>query len=195
MAKAFIFSIDAFVALTIVLVVLHSLIFIAAVPSSYYGGLMQASYLSRDTLAMLGSADASKVLDDKDFADMSLLDYLMSTKDPESVCAHVGALIPNQYGYSLEFWDSLSDSWLEIYSTNGTSLCRDEAHNSLYHKLRVSSYSIFFGYTDSGPRGRESPYCYITCSSSICPTQCDKPKSLYKEGKATLGLVRLSVFR
>lgn len=192
MAKAFIFSIDAFVAFTLIIVVLHSLIFLAAVPSSYYAGLTQANYLARDTLTALSYANASRVLQDEDFAGVSLLHYIVSTRSEDAVREYVGKLIPDQYGYALQFHDSDGVDWSTIYDTAGHP---EDTHNKEYHKLRVSSSSIFFGYTDSGRRGMESPYCYITCHGPECPTVCDEPLSQYETGDASLGLVRLVVYR
>ncbi|VVB98027.1 Uncharacterised protein [uncultured archaeon] len=194
-AKGFIFSIDAFVAFTLVLVVLHSLIFLAAVPSSYYAGLTQANYLARDTLNTLTYADAALVLNDTTLDGISLMHYIIMTKDVgnlEAIRAYVGALIPDQYGYTLEFRDSAAGSWSLLYDTKDYA---DDPHNKLYNKLKASSYSIFFGYTDAGRDPKSSPYCYITCNGPGCPTQCDKPKSFYEAGHAALGLVRLTVYR
>lgn len=202
MAKAFIFSLDAFVAFTLILVVLHALIFLAAVPSSYYTGLMQVNYLARDSLNSLASADASKVL--CDYADQecltfysgkTLLDYVVSNKDdPDVIRARVGALIPNQFGYRLELLSSDGVVSL-IYDTNKFS---NDPHNKFYHKLKASAHSIYFGYTDEGRRGLDNPYCYMTCNPAKypdCPNVCDAPKSRYQIGDAALGLIRLTVYR
>jgi hypothetical protein len=193
--KGFIFSIDAFVAFTLVLVVLHSLIFLAAVPSSYYAGLAQADYLARDTLNALAYSDAAHVLGIESFDGISMMHYMVMTRDAGNIDAirtYVGALIPNQYGYRLEFWDSASDSWLYLYDTKDYA---DDPHNKVYYKLKASAYSIFFGYTDNGRDTGRSPYCYITCGGPNCKTLCDEPKSLYSAGDAALGLVRLTVYR
>lgn len=197
MAKAFIFSIDAFVAFTLVVVVIHSLVFLAALPSSYYGAMMQANYYARDTLNALVAANASRVLGDGDFSGISLLDYILMTRDEDTVRAYIGSNIPNQYGYRLELWDSGSKLWTGIYDTKEHM---DDPHNKLYHKLSVSSHSIFFGYSDlTGRDPSGTPYCYMTCNptgyNGNCPTHCDPPKSRYDEGNATLGLVRLTVYR
>lgn len=213
MAKGFIFSIDAFVAFTFVLVVLHSLIFLAAVPSSYYGGLMQANYLARDTLSALAFTDASKIICDpaqSDYADcvslysgVSLSDYVMRHgSDRDVVRAHIGALIPDQYGYRLELWHSDSNSWEKIYDAADYLSDAGETHNRQYHKLMVSSYSLFFGYDSDVVRDYDYRYCYITCNPGNydsayagCATPCDEPVSTYSKGKATLGLARLTVYR
>ncbi len=200
MSKAFIFSIDAFVSFTFILIMLHSLIFLAAVPSSYYGGLMQANYLASDVLSALALSDASKVLGSDTYAGMSMLDYLVSvntgTSDYTAVRSYIGTFVPDQYGYSLELWDSGPGSWSTIYDTKNDA---GDAHNKLYHKLKVSSYSIFFSYT-TNRGGAQSPFCYMTCNEGDygtldCRSPCDEPVSLYEEGKATLGLVRLTVYR
>lgn len=198
MAKGFIFSIDAFVAFTFVLIVLHSLIFISAIPSTYYAGLMQASYLARDTLSALNSASASKTIDPGN--NNSLLEYIVEHREDKDILrAYVGASIPDQYGYKLELWDSASKAWSGIYdSSDAANVPPYENHSKSYNKLKASAYSIFFGYDTDIGRGFRNPYCYITCNPSeypSCPTVCDEPASNYEEGNATLGLVRLSIYR
>lgn len=198
MKKGFIFSIDAFISFTIILVLIHSLVFIATIPSSYYSSLMQANYLAQDSLDALANANMSKMYGLP--GDETVLEYLMKNRQDEDVIrGHIGALIPVQYGYRLELWNSSTNSWTEIYDTKNYSIS-DDPHNKLYRKLKVSAYSLSLG-TDIERGGKDSPFCYITCNSTKygnygnCPTQCDKPKSLYEKGSAILGLLRLTVYR
>ncbi|MFA5077531.1 MAG: hypothetical protein WC488_03845 [Candidatus Micrarchaeia archaeon] len=198
MARAFIFSLDAFVAFSLILVALHALIFLAAVPSSYYGALMQANYFARDTLLSLTVAQANRVagLEDEPL-DASLLDYVIAhSSDPAVVRRHVGALIPVQYGYRLEICDpepgGASATCSKIYDTADYSAAEDP-HNKLYHKLQVSSNSIYFGYVTE--RDYSNTHCYITCHGHPCQDLCKPPVSNYDTGTAELGLVRLLVYR
>lgn len=209
-SRAFVFSLDAFVAFTLVLVVIHALVFLAAVPSSYYGGLMQASYLARDTLDSLVFASAGKALCDPGNEDYenclaryegkTMLDYVVANRDdPDVIRERVGALIPDQFGYRLELIDSSGQVSETVYDTaNPEFLPPAETHNKLYNKLQASAHSLYFGYTDAGRRGFDNPYCYMTCNPEKyprCPNVCEFPKSRYNTGDATLGLVRLTVYR
>ncbi|MEW6528818.1 MAG: hypothetical protein AB1391_02935 [Candidatus Micrarchaeota archaeon] len=199
MVKAFIFSMDAFIAFTLILTVLHSLIFLASIPQSYYSGLMQANYFARDALSSIAHANASRIFDDPMLENTTLLDYIMqkySTNPSEAkniIQNHVGSVIPNEYGYVLELWDSKNEKWESIYNTNDTKDALSDTHNKKYHKLRASSHSLFFGYIDS-TTGFSNPFSYRTCRGSD-RTACDLPKSDYSPGTATLGLVRLVVYR
>lgn len=206
MAKAFIFSIDAFVAFTLVLVVLHSLVFLASIPSSYYGAMQQANYLARDTLNALVAANSSSIANavsvpDDHLAAKTLLDQIVGLSTPAGsanglINLTIGAQIPDQYGYSLELWDSGTQNWSTIYDTADHP---EDSHNKAYAKLKSTAYAIYFGYVDSGRYANPTPFCYMTCNGGdygLCDkTLCDEPKSLYKAGDAALGLVRMTVYR
>lgn len=194
MAKAFIFSLDAFVAFTLILVVLHALVFLAAVPSSYYGGLMQADYLARDTLNSLANANAAQVVSGYGYDyNITLLDYVFMNPSAATIQDYVGPLIPNEYGYRLEFWNSTSATYGVIYDTKDRDDSEDP-HNKYYHKLQVSAHALYFGYLK--PREpTENPYCYVTCHGEGCSNLCGNITSRYEKGTAKLGLVRLTVYR
>lgn len=195
MAKAFIFSIDAFVALTIMLIIIQSVVLISAVPSSYYGGLMQANYLARDTLGMLANANATAVLPaaaSETAAKFSMLDYVIGNKgDQATFRSFVGAAIPDQYGYSMDMWNPSTSEWTNLYNTSGDT---DPAntHSKLYHKLRAVAYAFYFGYTAPRDPGH-NPYTYRSCSGGN--STCAAPTSSYVAGEGELGLVRLEVYR
>lgn len=191
MAKAFVFSMDAFVAFTLILVVIHSLVFLTMVPSSYYGGLTQANYYARDTLDALANTNASYAGGNpKD----TLLDYILLTRYSNLIKKYIGDNIPNQYGYSLELWNSSSKSWSVIYDTKSYP---DDPHNKFYHKLRVSSHTIFFGYINE-PKNPENLNCYKTCRpneyNSCSNNLCNIPVS-HEQTNAAFGLVRLTIYR
>ncbi len=196
MVKAFIFSIDAFVAFTLILIVLHSLIYFVTIPPSYYSALMQANYLARDALSSITIANASNVLGDSVLENITLLEYIMQNRNNAEIQTYIGTTIPNEYGYAFEFFDSKTHTWETIYNTKDQSL---DLHNKEYHKLRASAYSMFFGYTDSNRNGFSNPFCYKTCNPNknlfdCSTTLCDR-SMIYKAGNATLGLVRLIVYR
>ncbi|MBU0586072.1 hypothetical protein KJ780_01020 [Candidatus Micrarchaeota archaeon] len=190
MARAFIFSIDAFVALTVMLIMLHSLILISAIPSTYYSGLTQASYLARDTLAMLSNTDASQVIGPAHQS--NLLAYVINQDRAQVYRLRVGSLIPQQYGYSMDMWNVSGNDWIELYNTASDN-SPDNGHNKFFHKLKVSSQRLYMGYVSSERDSGEPIYSYLTCSGAQIP--CDAPPLLYEAGNASLSIVRLTVYR
>lgn len=165
--RAFIFSLDAFVAFTLALVAIYSLIFFSSVPSSYYYLLTQGHYLTRDTLLSLSTTACAS-----DYgvcgAPGSVLDNIVGQENEafqkNMIQSTIGEMIPDQFGYRLEMstvggtgdlgpWELLYDTALEP----------GETHADQSKKLSVSSQVITFGYSDDVKKLRFSPYTYLTC--------------------------------
>ena len=102
MKRGFIFSIDAFVAFTIMLVILQALIIISATPSSYYTGLSQANYLARDALWVTSNSKAS-FANGGIATNVTILGYVIGSSDPAAYRSNIGVYIPIQYGYMVGF--------------------------------------------------------------------------------------------
>ena len=190
MKRGFIFSIDAFVAFTIMLVILQALIIISATPSSYYTGLSQANYLARDALWVTSNSKAS-FANGGIATNVTILGYVIGSSDPAAYRSNIGVYIPIQYGYMVDVWDSTS-GWQTKYDT-ATDPNPANLHNKFYHKLKSPAYALDFGYvTDRRPGG--VPYTYEGyCNGGN--TTCDAPISKYREGHAELRLIRLTVYR
>jgi hypothetical protein len=196
MVRAFIFSLDAFVAFSLILVVIHALVFLSAIPSSYYGALMQANYLAHDSLSSLAQENAY-LAPGLDFVgqNMTMIDYIVryGADDPPMVRARVGVAIPEEYGYRISVYAS-DGSERKIYDVRDWD-SSVENHSKVYNKLAVSAYSLYFGYLED-PSGVENNHCYITCKSGgACMDLCKAPNLRYDPGKVELGLVKLTVFR
>ncbi len=137
-SKAFIFSLDSFVAFVLTVAALYSLLFFATVPSAYYTSLMQANYLAKDTLLTLattivvdgaphcpessvgetylscilaGSGDAGPEINDD--AARNYIGSEKSSSFKEGVY-NPSALIPAQFGYKLEYMHFNEDELGEI---------------------------------------------------------------------------------
>jgi len=156
--KAFIFSLDAFVAFTLALIALYSLIFFSAIPHAYYNSLLQAHDLAKDTLYTMYNAPSPDANYD------NLLVYTIFHKSKSNIPyadipKYVDDLIPEPFGYRFDYKDSESGEWKELYDSNR----RD------YEKLQATAYSVVFGY-NFPESSKDNPFTYLTCSGgkSIC---------------------------
>lgn len=164
--RAFIFSLDAFVAFTLALVAIYSLIFFSSVPSAYYFLLTQGHYLSRDILL---SMTTSACTDDYGEcpADGSLLDNLVAQDDAAHrtilIRNSVGAMVPKQFGYIVEMSADEGDNWALLYDTADYPVSED-AHAKTSKKLAVATQVMTFGYGGKVYKLQTSPYRYATCN-------------------------------
>ncbi len=162
--RAFIFSLDAFVAFTLALVAIYSLIFFSSVPSSYYYLLTQGHYLTRDILLSMSTSECT---DDYGTCglDGSVLDAIVSQADPDHqknlIRNTVGEMVPNQFGYRLEVSEDEGENWAVVYDTADHN---DDKHAKLSKKLSVSSQVISFGYSGKVSKMPYSPYNYLSCT-------------------------------
>lgn len=166
--RAFIFSLDAFVAFTLALVAIYSLIFFSSVPSAYYYLLTQGHYLSRDILLSLTTARCS---DDYGVCENglgSVLDNIVSMNDPNETSNReqlikntVGLMVPRQFGYAVELSGSEGSSWELLYDTKDDAM---DQHAKTRKKLTVATQVITFGYSGRVNKLIESPFNYLTCS-------------------------------
>lgn len=183
--KAFVFSLDSFVAFTLVVAALYTLVFFSTVPSAYYAGLMQANYLAKDTLLSLATTSFDH--------DQTYLDHIIGSlpEEPQPARLYIGALIPMQFGYRLESWNNETGGWQVLYDT-ATDESGENAHNRNYYKLKATAQSVYL-ILDPARNPGESPYGYITCNGNY--TVCDVPPYDHGMiGDASLQLVRLTVY-
>lgn len=199
--KAFVFSLDSFVAFSIAIVIIYSLIYFSSIPYGYYGTLMQAHYLAKDTLVALSEAQ------NPDVPELSELGYIASswsdenqqttlTISPAAAKEKVGPLIPPQFGYKLEIQEEDGQDWAVVYDT---ATDPDDPHDKTYDKAQASSQIVVLGYhqfTD-GERSAggfaANPYGYMTCSGDL--TQCGTGVAMPNPRDNTImALVRLTVY-
>ena len=217
--KAFVFSLDSFVAFVLTVAALYSLLFFATVPSAYYSSLMQANYLAKDTLLTLattvvgeddplcseGQTYLACVIEDGVAArnyigsDISLGEY------------HGSALVPSQFGYKLEVMDYDETSggeidyyngeWVEVYNTADDD---PSANKKQYHKLKAAAHALYFGYDNAPAGAEESPLHYMTCRGDYTICNWPEPFIYYYDydnednwaiiGDAYAYVVRLTVY-
>ncbi len=190
--KGIVFSLDAFVSFAIILLCLQSLLFLYARPPSYLDRFVSLKILSADTLHTLASLNASEMGVVGFYADKPLLYYIVdyATADLDVVKAYFDPIIPEQFGYRLEYrknngeWNLAYDSAKDA-SQNGK---RPQPVNF----MNVSSVVSFFVKTQD-EKGKESCYAYNTCSGE--GTVCDFPVSFYKPPVQEIYEVRLVIYR
>ena len=194
--RAFIFSIDSFIAFTIALSVIYAMIFFSSVPSAYYATLAQAHSLSRDILLTLSSTkcdfDQSLCGDFKDSTVLDRLIFQSSTgQRSELVKSFIGTRIPNQYGYTFEIYEN--NGWVAVYDS-ATDSDTTNLHKKTRDKISVSSYIPGFAGTISPP---ENPYSYNTCNGGTQnppATICSTPSNGYTPGEAVVKLAKLTIY-
>ncbi|MGV8084726.1 MAG: hypothetical protein ACP5N9_00555 [Candidatus Bilamarchaeum sp.] len=157
--RAFIFSLDAFVAFALALVAIYSLIFFSSVPSSYYFLLTQAHYLSRDTLLSLSTTPCIYYTTSLGCSNpqSSVIENIAFNSNPV-VSANIAdstlrSMIPSQFGYSLEGSSDGGQTWNTITHTADKSK----------KKVSVSSSVLTYGYTGIYNLPNSSTYSYWSC--------------------------------
>lgn len=187
--KAFVFSLDSFVAFILTVAALYSLLFFATVPSAYYSSLMQANYLAKDTILTLATSQAGA--DGETYGcdrNVSSLACIISTLEDGRYGAArnlVGvseggeartALIPPQFGYKIErmMYDESEEGidlenadWEEMYDTADDE---DSGNKREYNKLKAAAHSLYFGYSDEPLSEDGPPFRYASCDGdhTIC---------------------------
>ncbi|MFH1785813.1 MAG: hypothetical protein ABH842_05275 [Candidatus Micrarchaeota archaeon] len=166
--KAFIFSLDAFVAFTLALVVIYSLIFFSSVPSAYYYLLTQGHYLSRDILYSLSTTQCSGIYSCYN-PSASILDNIVFPEsshvfDESLVQNTIGEMVPDQFGYLMEVSEDQGQSWYVVYNTSNRPAPVDN-HAKNIKKLQISTYVMAFNYPDTLNKMDKTPYNYNSCGS------------------------------
>jgi hypothetical protein len=214
--RAFIFSLDAFVAFTLALVAIYSLIFFSSIPSSYYYLLTQGHYLAKDTLYAASASSCDPALFLCTIKQGTMLDNIVFAKgqtpaDQQNNIAHsVGDAIPKQFGYILEVSTDNGATLSAIYDTAGGTKIVGDQHATSQRKLSVSSQVLVFQNPVGSAKNDPNPFVYRTCGpnsgggSSGFPATCAggniNPPSGAGESadnlvpRAGFRLVRLTIF-
>lgn len=168
--RAFIFSLDAFVAFTLALIAIYSLIFFSSVPSAYFYMLTQAHYLARDTLMALSTTACSDLSMGCYNLDGSVLDNIAFHRDVTRedsderealIKETIGHMVPSQFGYTVSLSGDNGQTWDTLYDTaSDTPSTRDDSHAKSSRKLSVSTQVMAFGYSDTVLKPEESHYYY-----------------------------------
>ncbi len=186
--KAFVFSLDSFVAFVLTVAALYSLLFFATVPAAYYSSLTQANYLAKDTLLALATTTAGETSahcsEGQTYLDCVIENekaarVYIGSKGPEGEYDE-SALVPAQFGYKIETLDfsegngeiNFSDAdWKEAYNTADDL---PSANKKEYHKLKAAAHALYFGYSEAPEGGEGSPLHYVSCGGEY--TICSWPE-------------------
>ncbi len=162
--RAFVFSLDAFVAFILALVTVYTLIFFSSVPSAYYFILTQAHYLSRDALLAAAQTDCTAIISGA--CSGSVLDNILepSAITTSNIKNSIGAAIPNQFGYRLEKKSVDDGDWEVIYDT---STAGGDPHARAMKKLQVSTSIVNIGLLSERAleQTKTNHYVYNTCGA------------------------------
>jgi hypothetical protein len=191
--KAFVFSLDSFVAFILSVAALYSLLFFATVPSAYYSSLMQANYLAKDTMLALATSQAGDVGESLYGCDpgASMLSCIYSDLDADSeepegdrdegaardlIGVSEGneirsALIPVQFGYKIEVleYDETPEGEIDFENAQWVEMY-DTANDPLsankkeYNKLKAATHILYFAYEDVPLGGEGSQFRYVSCT-------------------------------
>lgn len=190
--RAFVFSLDLFLSLLILIFTLFSFSFISIFVTTSIENFIAAESLAEDILLALSNLNASKIVKLPQFSSYSLLEYIVFQSlngNNEPIISFVNPTIPIHYGYRLEYIDVFGDERV-LFDSRSLPFRPEKLE-----KMQVVSSHIYFNYIDSGKRGNQSPYCYISCYSFPCQSICEDPKSIFSIGEISLGTLKLFIYR
>ncbi|MEM4634034.1 MAG: hypothetical protein QW275_02670 [Candidatus Anstonellaceae archaeon] len=203
--RGFVFSLDAFVAFTLIMLTISLIVFTIGTPKPYFSYLEQAHQLAHDTLQAMASSSDSP--DGQTYLEMAVANRgnrealrQIMFKVAGGNSTHRG-IIPSGFGYKLQFYN-LNDPSNPIYTAydSGTDPLSDR-YGKTFTKVQASA-SIFAPLYEVPPNPGASPFCYMNCfgytpAGSAVPcnaTPCDSPTSNFQHGKNTIQIVRLVVY-
>lgn len=203
--RAFIFSLDAFIAFTLALVAIYSLIFFSSIPSSYYYLLTQAHFLSKDALYSVSTVECDSTYlncgNPPKGKNYTVLERVLfhesmggqSKSFEETLIKQtIGKSIPEQFGYNFEKSEDNGITWTSVYNSNAEKTSR---RPQTMRKLQVASQVVAFDYEKGLEKQSNSVYHYSSCKGSNGLIVCGKqtvPADLVP--KIKIVLVRLSVY-
>jgi len=208
--RGFVFSLDAFVAFSLILIAIQTMVLISASPAGYYKALLQAQFLAKDTLNEISSirtvsgqsamAEAS--------GPISRSEHLQYT---DAIIQISDKIIQEPYSYAYSYYDLTSERWYVVYNASSPDFEGEGGPhaNITFSRVEASAQKLMMEYS-SPPVRPESPYCNVYCKgwradrttpdhhssdASCIQTPCDAmPQSMYQVGNMTFGLLRLTVW-
>ena len=212
--RGFIFSLDAFVAFTLITIVIGLLVFTISMPKPFYPSLKQAHQLAYDTLSVL--ATGTDAQGNPTYLEQILADGGPSLSKKDIMAQVVGGadapykpIIPIGYGYTLKTYDLAADTWTIVFDSTDPSnnICNATGRcGKTYTKLRASASTFTSIYTEVPVPGF-SPFCYLSCNgydistnpnnavhSPCITTPCGAPTSNFEKGNNSIQLIELVVY-
>ena len=107
--RGFVFSLDAFVAFSLILIAIQTMVLISASPAGYWKALLQAQFLAKDTLH-----DVSNVMVDNNGQSAlgeSSANIVSGHLDPRSRMIQISdKIIQSPYSYAYSYYDTNTDN-------------------------------------------------------------------------------------
>ncbi len=210
MDRGFIFSLDAFVAFTLIMFTIGLLIFTIGTPGPFYPSLEQAQSLAHDTLLVLANSPYPGSPGGQTYlgyilANPSDHSPFYSTAGGHFSGAGDPGIIPLGFGYRLEkyvFGPAGEGSWKTVYDAGTDTL--SNRYGKSFTKVQASAGTILSVY-DTPPRRGKSFYCYKNCNgfdvkapdytpANCSMTPCSPPPNTFGPGNSTIQMVRLVVY-
>ncbi len=210
MGKGFIFSLDAFVAFSLIMITIGLLIFTIGTPKPYYLSLEQAHQLAHDTLTVLATSTDNppegtyleQILGGSGSTVNGIMFKVAGGKEPD-----FRPIIPKGYGYRLDSYQFNSGNWAMLYDSGNDPAARVKGCDYLsdrcgkeFTKLQASA-TTFASLYSAPPNPGQSPFCYLSCfgyartpGTACNVTPCDVPKSNFLPGNNSIAIVRLTVY-
>lgn len=212
--RGFVFSLDAFVSFSLIIIAIQSMIIISSVPSGYWHGLLQAEDLAKDALHVVSST-----MTDSGVTVMGEASARIMAGSPfysgDKIILVTNRLIPRPYSYSYHYYDLGKHEWITLYNASDPAFNPDptDPHfNVTFRRVAASSEQLVLDYASPVIRP-QSPYCNVYChgwdaqkaaagdpSPYKGPAECTQtpceamPTSNFQSGNLTFGLLRLTVW-
>lgn len=155
--RAFVFSLDAFVAFSLILISIQSLLVISSVPKGYYPALLQADYLAHDTMQVMTLAENRSGISYLDMDSQTIA----KGGAPGNMVFITNHLIPYPYSFAYYFYNFSNQKWILLYNASNTDPSNIH-YNITYHRVQASAQTLVLGYTSPIFTGA-SPYCNVVC--------------------------------
>ena len=206
--RGFVFSLDAFVSFSLIIIAIQSMIIMSSAPSGYWHGLLQAENLAKDTLhAVSNTMAASGVTVVGEASQRIMAGSPFDSGD--DIVIMTNRLVPRPYSYSYHYYDLGTRKWTTLYNASDPAFNPDPADphfNVTYRRVSASSEQLVLDYSSPVIRP-QSPYCNVFCRgwdpttrayrapADSTQTPCDvMPASNFQAGNLTFGLLRLTVW-
>lgn len=210
--KGYVFSLDAFVAFSLMLIAIQALLVMSTSPKAYSGALLQAQYIAHDTVQVMGIAKlycpTGAGCDNRTYLE-AIAPYAVGRGNCLGVpfCSETfrnlsDQFVPPQYSYAFIYDDLEGGSWT-VYNASNDPLSTH--YNVTFRRVMASASTYLLGYSQPLRPG-DSPYCNVVCkgynatsgssSSPAACTQvpCDAPVNGFDNGNFSVGLIRMSVW-
>lgn len=210
--SGYVFSLDAFVAFSLILISVQILLVMSSSPAGYYRQLLQAQYLAHDTLAVmqvaLPTCNATQC-PTQTYMELISSYAVSGTCNGKPECKEwIRQLndenIPPPYSYAF-IYEDLDGNKIPLYNASEDNT-NPLHYNVTYRRVQASAQAYLLGYSIDLVRG-DSPYCNVVCrgfdsanNEYSTPEACtavpcgDAPENRFRPGEYNVGIIRMLVW-